>query len=162
MPTCGRRSWEWAAETVDTDHARLTIVVDSPRHDDWGAWARNYGLATLNSATTHVAFLDDDDAHTFGAAVTMLEWIACEPDALHIGRLIGDDGETVVAWTEEIIRKGQVATPCIVAPAWAARAVEWETVYDQDWRWARDVAELVPSVVWHTESVAQVRPWGRL
>lgn len=125
---------------------------------DHGAAARNVGL--LHLAATHVAYLDDDDAYMPNTIRLFRQWAADDPDALHIGRIIGDDGSTVIAWTERVIRKGQVATPTILAPAWAAVQVAWESVYDHDWRWARDVAALVPRVVWHKEVVAMVRPWG--
>jgi len=177
MPTIGRETLGRARATAldDERHTSVPLIVGDGynglhvwdslpiRHNDYGAAARNFALGWLagDPEPTHVAHLDDDDGYLPGTVHLFRQWATDDPDALHIGRIIGDDGHTVIAWTKREIRKGQVATPTMLAPKWAAVQVRWESVYDHDWRWARDVAKLVPRVEWHDEVVAVVKPWGR-
>jgi len=157
VPTIGRPTLDRALASIGRD-AAVVQVNDDPPHNDYGAWARNFGLRVLPPFATHVAYLDDDDEYLPGAVASFVAWATADPDALHIGRMLGDDGETVVSWRERRIAKGHVATPTMVAPADVAQRIEWQRVYDHDWRWARDVAAEVPRVVWHDEVVAVVRP----
>lgn len=187
MPTAGHRPTltRAAATTLDADclciawdasvppdpdvyklhwSTYVTPVPDGPHHDA-GAVAREFVMARTH-LVTHWTFLDDDDALAPYAVDVERRWIADAPDAVHVGCMLGDDGETVVAWREPRIERGQIGAPCIVAPTALlgalAREGAWPVCYDWDWRLVRALADRGAPVVWHEDVVARVRPWGRV
>ena len=153
------------ATVYELHWATYVVPVPGGPHNDAGAFAREYALARTH-LVTHWTFLDDDDAMAPYAADAMRGWIIAAPDAVHIGRMLGDDGETVVAWREKRIERGQIGAPCIVAPTALlgplARSGGWPMCYDSDWRLVRALADGGAAVEWHEDIVARVRPWGRV
>lgn len=145
--------------------AAYVVPVMGGPHGDAGATARREVMARTH-LVTHWTFLDDDDAMAPYAADIERRWIADAPDAVHVGCMLGDDGETVVAWRERRIAKGQIGAPCIVAPTAVlgplARSGAWPVCYDWDWRLVKALADRGVPVEWHEDVVARVRPWGRV
>lgn len=62
------------------DDKRVTVIgSDGPRHEDWGAWARNKGVSLGDNPW--IAYIDDDDVWYPNHLSTFLSLLAENPQA---------------------------------------------------------------------------------
>lgn len=152
VPTIGRPTLAATLESLDGVRA---LIQDTPGERDWGAANRNRGLESAwVLGYTHVAYMDDDDVATPGAATAILAGIEADPGALHVFRMRLPDGR--VLWRERELVLGNLGTPCLVHPAnIAARWVG--TTHSHDIIFAVDVARELGRVCWHEDVVCDVK-----
>jgi len=161
-------AWDTDAEPpswLDCVVVRTPGPRGSAPRADGGAWARGHALREVGDTADVWAFADDDDVWLPGTVELRRAWADARPDALHIGRYIGDDGVTVGGWTERVIQRG-IGHPVMVAPGpelvALARSDAWPVCYEADLMIARALAAMGVPVEWHEEPVLRVRPWGRV
>lgn len=193
MPTLGRPTlWASIASVVDQleDGDRLIVVADALNGDtraatetvwdfqpasvdylecavegsSFGNGQRDAGLAYVAGATSHVAFLDDDDQWLPNAA-DLIRWHVGDDMAhAHIFRAEwgpGHHAHGAVLWADREVRESNIATPCVVLPnkPYQARWLDGNgRYYVSDFAWLSSAIGECDGVCWWEDRVAVVRP----
>lgn len=160
-PVCAR------AIVSDFQPANIDYLECGVPGSRFGNAQRDRGLAFATGRSTHLAFLDDDDAWTFGAIDRIRERVSDDESHAHVFRADWGPGHHWhgTLWTEREFRVGNVGTPMLVVPN-RPYVRSWMdgnglgVVSDFGWMSAA-VGEL-DGVCWWEDVVAVVRPYSTL
>jgi hypothetical protein len=133
-----------------------------------GHAARNFrlNLVPMESDKWFVS-IDDDDMFLPGAFDAIREAISENPDRWFVLEMVGGasshfPGQIVPIVSRQLIR-GNVGTPCIVAPAsaksrWGTMPSDLGDGYYGDWDYAYDLNRELGPPVWISRVIAEIRP----
>lgn len=174
ITTLGRRTLAATLESIRREFERCYIVAD-PRGDVAGVkrmwkksgtiggmavgegkhtWGNRNGLRHATTST-HLAWIDDDDAYIEGAGETVRAALRVMPESIHVFCTEYPNGKLLPP-----APGGPVATCGIIVPnapwvpQWSDERAAAQYFLDR----ARRACPITPKVVWHNEVIARVRP----
>lgn len=155
-PVCARE------QVADFQPANITYLECGVPGSRYGNAQRDCGLRWAAGRSTHLAFLDDDDAYLPGALDVIRERVSDDGHA-HVFRARWGPGHhwQGILWAERDFRVGNVGTPMLVLPNRTYRRAWMDsnslgTV--SDFGWMAAAVEECEGVCWWEELVAVVRP----
>ncbi len=131
-------------------------LIRHPRLGGWGHGLRNYAL-DYAVARAFVAHLDDDDVWLPGTMTAMRSALA-EKLGVHVFRATwgpGHPASGVTCWQQQILSRGNVGTPMVLAPCCTAR---FGLEYDGDFAYFQDLQTIFGEFMWHDTVIAEIRP----
>jgi hypothetical protein len=173
IPTRGgrARSLKRALGTLLADPSTTEVIVvfdaasvpaDAPRDvkvsacgptGHWGAEQRNFGISRATG--THIAFIDDDDVYTPGAAGSVARALAARPGRVHIFQM--RDGDRLYGGYGCLF-DGGIGTPMFVVPNDGATGA-WTARYQGDFDFiVSTLARRRRRPRFHQDVVAEIRP----
>lgn len=175
VPTIGRPSLVRTLTSITTQPLEaddvIMVVGQGPAiaatAAEWGAvfltcppgrhgGAEERMVALRQATTTHLAFLDDDDAWVPGARARIHVAIAATPDRPLIFRMQYSNGRTL--WRDPVVRCGNVGTPMIVVPNVRTKLGVWPSRRKNDFYFLSSLHWPAREIVWHTDVIAHIGP----
>jgi hypothetical protein len=181
VPTCGRRTLKRALRSALPQLEpgdEIQVVGDGPQPvaraicdalacpalhfsetaapaHDVGGTPRHQGMARARG--DYLAFLDDDDTYLAGALARLHGAMDHQPGLPFLWRFIDHNGG--VLWAHELVKFGNVGTPCILFPNDPARLGVWRPGRGGDYWFIKSTLDLYPfqAVQWKQPIVQDAR-----